>query len=222
MRCPSIFKLTQQHTKNWEARKLFLQCTIFPAVDVPPPGYGRIYSIFSNDKRYDVTIGNFHGFSCIYFGTMLPGSMKGRGVYVQCKCVYHCHQKRGTQTTTRPLQTLSHCLWLVWHSAHTHTNRAFTTTCTDPDSFEPPADTNPPQGFQDRISQFRIAQKVSANTSVQPPRTLNQGLRSIRPLSHSPPETDHSNLLISFTPPTNCHVLQLHSLLDPILFQIRS
>jgi hypothetical protein len=94
-----------------------------------------------------------------------------------------------------------------WSGIHTHTNRAFTTTCTDPDSSEPPADTIPPQGFQDRISQFRIAQKVSANTSVHPPRTLNQDLRSICPLSHSPSETNHSKLLISsFSPKLLCSI----------------
>jgi hypothetical protein len=42
---------------------------------------------------------------------------------------------------------------------------------------------------------------VSANTSIQPPRTSNRGLRSICPLPHSPPKTDHSKLLISCTSP---------------------
>jgi hypothetical protein len=55
----SILKLTQQYTNNWEANILLFKCIVFLIVDVPPPRYGRIYSILSNDKRYDVTIGNF-------------------------------------------------------------------------------------------------------------------------------------------------------------------
>jgi hypothetical protein len=101
--------------------------------------------------------------------------------------VMFCHQKRGTQTTTRPLWL--YCIACDWSSIqHTHINRACTSTFTDLDSSEPPANTIPAQGFQDGISQFRFAQKVSANTSVQPPRTSNNGLRSICPLSHSPPK----------------------------------
>jgi hypothetical protein len=51
----SILKLTQQYTNNWEVNILLFKCI----VDVPLPGYGRIYSIISNDKQYNVTIGNF-------------------------------------------------------------------------------------------------------------------------------------------------------------------
>jgi hypothetical protein len=86
---PSIFKLTQQHINNWEARKLLFQCTVFLAINVPPPRYGRIYSIFSDDKKFNVIIGNFLGCSCVYFATMLVGFWGGYGVYVQCKHVYH-------------------------------------------------------------------------------------------------------------------------------------
>jgi hypothetical protein len=46
---PSVLKLTQC-TNNWEANILFLQCIVFPAIDVPPLGYGRIYNIISDDK----------------------------------------------------------------------------------------------------------------------------------------------------------------------------
>jgi hypothetical protein len=105
-----------------------------------------------------------------------------------------CHQ------TTRLLWL--YCIACDWSSIeHSHINRACTTTFTDPDSSEPPANTNPAQNSQDGISQFRFIQKVSANTNVQTPRTSNKGLTSICLRSRSPPETNHSNLLISFTPP---------------------
>jgi hypothetical protein len=35
-----------------------------------------------------MTIGNFLGFSCVYFVTMLAGSLGGCGLYVQCEHVY--------------------------------------------------------------------------------------------------------------------------------------
>ncbi len=54
----SILKLTQ-YTNNWEVNILLFKCIVFLIVDVPLPRYGRIYSILSNDKRYNVTIGNF-------------------------------------------------------------------------------------------------------------------------------------------------------------------
>jgi len=99
-------------------------------------------------------------------------------------------------TTTRPLWL--YCIACDWSSIeHSHINRACTTTFTDPDSFEPLANTIPSQSFQDGISKFRFSQKFSANTSVQPPRTSNKGLTSICLRPRSPPETDHSNLLIS-------------------------
>jgi hypothetical protein len=44
---------------------------------------------FLDDKRYDVTIGNFPKCSCVYFVIMLVGSLGDCGVYVQCKHVYH-------------------------------------------------------------------------------------------------------------------------------------
>ncbi len=55
----SILKLTQQYTNNWEVSILLFKCIVFLIVDVPLPGYGRIYSILSNDERYNVTIENF-------------------------------------------------------------------------------------------------------------------------------------------------------------------
>jgi hypothetical protein len=92
MRQPSIFKITQQHTNKWEVGILFTQCIVFPPVDVPLPMYGQIYNVLSNDQRYDVTIGNFLGCSCVYFVKMLVGSLGARGVYVHCKHVYHILQ----------------------------------------------------------------------------------------------------------------------------------
>jgi hypothetical protein len=82
VRRPSMFKITQQHTNNWEAGKLLLQCTVFPTVDVPPPEYGQIYNILSNDNQYDITIGNFPGCSCVYFVKMLATFLGARG----CMC----------------------------------------------------------------------------------------------------------------------------------------
>ncbi len=46
VRRPSMFKITQLHTTNWEAGRLLLQCIVFPDVDVPPLGYGQIYKYF--------------------------------------------------------------------------------------------------------------------------------------------------------------------------------
>jgi len=133
----------------------------------------------------------------------------------------HVTKKRGTQTTTRPLWP--YCIACGWSSIqHSHINRACTSTFTDPDSSEPPANTISAQGFQDGISWIRLAQKVSANTNVQPRRTSNKVLTSICLLLHSPPETDHSKLLISCNSPPDCSVLQPHSLLDPILPTLRS
>jgi hypothetical protein len=39
-----------------------------------------------------VTIKNYLGCSCVYFVTMLVGSLGGCGVFVQCKHVYHILQ----------------------------------------------------------------------------------------------------------------------------------
>jgi hypothetical protein len=89
VRQPSMFKITQQHTNNWEASKLLLQCIAFPIVDVPPPGYGQIYNIFSNDKQYDIIIGNVPICTCVYFVKMLASSLGGYGAYMYCKHVYH-------------------------------------------------------------------------------------------------------------------------------------
>ncbi len=81
VRRPFVFKITQ-HTNNREAGILLLQCIVFPTIDVPPPGYGQIYNILSNDKLYDVIISNFLICSCVYFVRMLVGSLGGYGAYV--------------------------------------------------------------------------------------------------------------------------------------------
>jgi len=83
VRQPFIFKITQQHTNNWEVGILLTQCTVFPAIDVPSLGYGQIYNNLLDDKGYDVTIGNFLRCSCVYFVTMLVGSLGNCGVFVQ-------------------------------------------------------------------------------------------------------------------------------------------
>jgi hypothetical protein len=56
-----------------------------------------------------VTIGNFLGCSCVYFVIMLPSSMRGHGVYVQCKCVYHVLQMIMFCGFTD--EFIHHCTW---------------------------------------------------------------------------------------------------------------
>jgi hypothetical protein len=52
-------------------------------------GMDKFIVCFLDDKRYDLIIGNFPKCSCVYFVIMLVGSLGDRGVYVQCKHVYH-------------------------------------------------------------------------------------------------------------------------------------
>jgi hypothetical protein len=52
----------------------------------------KFTNFFFNDKRYDITIGNVLGCSCVYFVTMLTTSLGGHGAYMQCKHVYHVFQ----------------------------------------------------------------------------------------------------------------------------------
>jgi len=65
---------------------LLTQCTISPPVDVPSPRYGRIYNIFLDDQKYDVTIGislNVHVFTlskCWHILWVLTG----------CMCIVTC------------------------------------------------------------------------------------------------------------------------------------
>jgi hypothetical protein len=35
MKRPSVLKITQNHTNNWEVGILFTQCTVSPPIDVP-------------------------------------------------------------------------------------------------------------------------------------------------------------------------------------------
>jgi hypothetical protein len=86
---PSKLNLTQQHTNNWEARKLFLPCTMFLLIDVLPLEYGWIYDVLSNEKHYHVTMGNYLSCSCLNFVTMATHSLGGHGAWVQCKHIYH-------------------------------------------------------------------------------------------------------------------------------------
>jgi hypothetical protein len=84
MRRPLLFKLTQQHTNNWEADKLLNLATNFPPIDVQPPRYGQIYNILLSHKHFNVTIANYLGYSRIYFIVMLVASLGGCGAWVQC------------------------------------------------------------------------------------------------------------------------------------------
>jgi hypothetical protein len=81
----------------------------FPPIDVPSSRYGQIYSIFSNEQGYDVIIGNFPRFSCVYLVTILVGSLGGHGVYVQCKHVYHILQTIMLCGLTE--EFIHHCTW---------------------------------------------------------------------------------------------------------------
>jgi hypothetical protein len=89
VRWPSKLNLTQQYTNIWEARKLFSVCTVFLPVDVLPLGYGWIYNVFSNEKRYHVIMGNYPSCSSLNFVTMAAHSLGGCGAWVQCKHIYH-------------------------------------------------------------------------------------------------------------------------------------
>ncbi len=82
VRRPFVFKITQQHMNNWEISRLFLQCIVFPTVDVLPHGHARIYNILFDDNQYDVTINNFPGRSCVYFVKMLASALGAHGAYV--------------------------------------------------------------------------------------------------------------------------------------------
>ncbi len=106
-------------------------------------------------------------------------------------------KKRGTKQQPDPSDSTALLVADLALSIHTSTEHAQQPSPTQT-HLSLLQNTTPAQGFQDGISQFRFAQKVSANTSIQP-RTSNKGLTSICLLSRSPPETDHSNLLISCT-----------------------
>jgi hypothetical protein len=84
-----MFKLSQQHTNNWETIELFLQAIFFPHFNVQPPKYGQIYDILFGDKCYNVTIGNFSSFFSIYFVRMFLISLGGHLPWMQCKHMYH-------------------------------------------------------------------------------------------------------------------------------------
>ncbi len=92
MRQPFVFKITQNHTII-KGLASYLLNALFSLLLMPPPlGYWRIYCIHSDDKEYDVTIGNFLGCSCVYFVTMLASSLGNLGMYVQCNHVHHVLQ----------------------------------------------------------------------------------------------------------------------------------
>jgi hypothetical protein len=90
VRRPLVFKLTQQHTNNWDASKLFSPSTSLPLIDVHPLGYGWIYIIFCGHKCFNVTIRNHPCCFCIYFIVMLTASLGRHGV---CKHMYPLQQK---------------------------------------------------------------------------------------------------------------------------------
>jgi hypothetical protein len=93
MKWPFIFKITHQHTNNWEADNLFTQCTIVPPIDVSSLGYGQIYNILSNDQRHEMTIGNFLRCLCVYFVRMLVGFLGAHGcICIVNMCITSCKQ----------------------------------------------------------------------------------------------------------------------------------
>jgi len=87
---PLMFKLTQQHTNNWEVRKFFILVIVFLPLDVHLQWYGQIYSVLSGHVRYDVTIRNYLiNCSCIYLVIMLTTFLGRHGAWVQCKHLYY-------------------------------------------------------------------------------------------------------------------------------------
>jgi len=93
VRRPLVFKLTKQHTNNWDASKLLSPSIGLPLVDVHPLGYGRIYNIFCGHKHFDVSIGNHPCCFCIYFIVISTASLGRHGAWVQCKHMYPLQQK---------------------------------------------------------------------------------------------------------------------------------
>jgi hypothetical protein len=66
---PTLFKLSQHHTNNWEAGKLFLRTTIFSMSMSNPLSMDEFNNgIFYGDKRYDNW--KFPSWSCICFVVM--------------------------------------------------------------------------------------------------------------------------------------------------------
>jgi len=92
VRRPSMFKLMQHHTNNWEVGKLFSPSIGLPYVDVQPPRYAQIYNTLSNHKCFYVTIGNYPCCCCIYFVIMSTFFLGGRETWVQCKHLHHILQ----------------------------------------------------------------------------------------------------------------------------------
>jgi len=80
---------THQQLRGWH---FTFPMHYFFTLGVLPFGYGQIYNILSDNKQYDVTIGNFLGCSCVYFVAMSVASLGGHEAYVQCKHMYHILQ----------------------------------------------------------------------------------------------------------------------------------
>jgi hypothetical protein len=115
-----VFKLTQQHTNNWEVSKLLSLVIVLPLVDVQPLGYGQIYNIFSDHKCFDVTIGNYLGCSRIYFVVILATFLGGRGAWVQCRHLYHILQNIMYYGWTKKFIHYPMWIWDMFHHLLAH------------------------------------------------------------------------------------------------------
>jgi hypothetical protein len=68
-----------------------------------------VYRIIFYDKRYDATIENFLGCSCVDFVAVLEASLGGHGAYMQFKHVYHVLQ---TIVFCGLMEDfIHHCMW---------------------------------------------------------------------------------------------------------------
>jgi hypothetical protein len=89
------FKMSNLNYNWWEVG-WFLEVTINPPLEVPPPGYGWIYMIISsqnpNKNQYEITIGNFLACTCLDFVTMIFCLLSRRGKWVPYKHMYYVLQ----------------------------------------------------------------------------------------------------------------------------------
>jgi hypothetical protein len=89
------FKMLNLHYNWWEAG-WFLETTINPPLEVPPPRYRWIYKILfgqnPNKKQYEITIGNFPTCICLDFIALMSCSLGWWGKWVLCKHMYYILQ----------------------------------------------------------------------------------------------------------------------------------
>ncbi len=71
------FKMSKPQYNQWEV-SLLPKMVVNPLLKVHAHGYGQIYKIIfaaiPNWRQYEITIGNFPTYTCLYFVTMLSHS----------------------------------------------------------------------------------------------------------------------------------------------------